>query len=123
MLHAGGSELRVNETLIITKTPTLNQRHSCSSGACCAQEAGLCEQQRAFDFFDQDRDSRLTVDDFSWAMEHLGLTGEGTVGLTKARRMILAYRVCSCEIMMLALCIVQSDPTVRVCHGVALWEH
>ena len=59
------------------------------SQMCCAQEAGLCEQQRAFDFFDRDRDdARVTVDDFSWAMEQLGLTGEGTVGLTKARRML-----------------------------------
>ena len=65
----------------------------------------------------------MTVDDFSWAMEQLGLTGEGTVGLTKARRMILAYRVRSCGIMMLALCIVQSGPAVRACHGVAHWGH
>lgn len=49
------------------------------------QEAGLCEQQRAFEFFDRDRDARVTVDDFTWAIEQLGLTGEGTVGLTKAR--------------------------------------
>lgn len=49
------------------------------------QEAGLCEQQRAFEFFDRDRDARVTVDDFTWAVDQLGLTGEGTVGLTKAR--------------------------------------
>ena len=59
-----------------------------------AQEAGLCEQQRAFEFFDRDRDARVTVDDFAWAMEQLGLTGEGTVGLTKARRIPLCRTLC-----------------------------
>jgi hypothetical protein len=50
-----------------------------------AQEAGLAEQRTAFEFFDRNRDARVTLDDFAWAMEQLGLTGEGTVGLTKAR--------------------------------------
>lgn len=68
----------------------------------CAQEAGLCEQQRAFDFFDRDRDARVTMDDFAWAMEHLGLTGEGTVGLTKARRIRVCRSLCClcCDMMM-----------------------
>ncbi|KAK9821977.1 hypothetical protein WJX81_000051 [Elliptochloris bilobata] len=59
------------------------------------QEAGLCEQQRAFEFFDRDNDARVTVDDFGWAMEELGLTGEGTVGLTQTELVELTSELMS----------------------------
>ena len=46
-LRAGGLGIRIKKTNL--NSLLLNQRHSCSSYACCVQEAGLCEQQHVPD--------------------------------------------------------------------------
>ncbi|CAI5467515.1 unnamed protein product [Closterium sp. Yama58-4] len=57
-------------------------------------EAGMEEERQAFDFFRSDSEAGaegqgeqaeyVTVEQFNYAMDQLGLTGEGTVGLTRA---------------------------------------
>ncbi|CAI5982955.1 unnamed protein product [Closterium sp. NIES-65] len=57
-------------------------------------EAGMEEERQAFDFFRSDSEAgaeeqgevaeHVTVEQFNYAMDQLGLTGEGTVGLTRA---------------------------------------
>ncbi|CAI5492942.1 unnamed protein product [Closterium sp. Naga37s-1] len=57
-------------------------------------EAGMEEERQAFDFFRSESEAgaeaqgevaeHVTVEQFNYAMDQLGLTGEGTVGLTRA---------------------------------------
>ncbi len=88
--RSGRQHTRAAQHALGCAQAALHQRRTPAPAA--AQEAGLAEQRRAFEFFDRDRDARVTLDDFAWAMEQLGLTGEGTVGLTKARPAALSRR-------------------------------
>ena len=88
--RSGRQHTRAAQHALGCAQAALHQRRTPAPAA--AQEAGLAEQRRAFEFFDRDRDARVTLDDFAWAMEQLGLTGEGTVGLTKARTPALGGR-------------------------------